>query len=579
MTRPNFCSPFAARMRSRFGCIATPNQMLGWLAFTITLVASSNELFSQKYTADHEVVKQLIDRGLNYLEKTSAIGSDAVVSGRIGYDMFVAYTFLKATDDHDHPRVKAIAPRAVKFAKLLGERSVAVMKSDKIIYEAAVAAMFLASLDPQKYRESIEQTRDFLVASQKPSGGYGYLTGQYSRTEGDVSQAQYAALAFWTLKQAKVDVEVKAVENLTRWLLKVQNSDGGWSYQVPPLPEFPASLSMLAAGLSGTLVGADALGVLRGPGASVLMQGEEEEDPAIPAAFRRVAVQDKNASKGPKSISRQELQKAVESANRLLANRPFHRGGHDWYYYWMYSRERFESFVEILIGRRETSPDWYNKGVTEFQKKQGADGSWGGPDDLDPGGPESSTCFAILFLLRNTQKAIGDLKSADSVGGFGLNNVAEVGFVDGKLVDKSQVTSIEDAIKLLETNQEGTTEDKLLADRMALDVDPKKRKEQLNRFARLLRSPDARARRVAAKLLGRGDDLDFVPDLIFALSEGEQDGQVLRLAENSLRILSRQLTTYILPKEGLVTPTDRVKAERYWQNWFLSIRPDYVFVQ
>jgi HEAT repeat protein len=156
--------------------------------------------------------------------------------------------------------------------------------------------------------------------------------------------------------------------------------------------------------------------------------------------------------------------------------------------------------------------------------------------------------------------------------------VAEVGFVDGKLVDKSQVTSIEDAIKLLESNQDGSTEDKLLADRMVLDIDPTKRKEQLNRFARLLRSPDARARRVAAKLLGRGDDLDFVPDLIFALSEGEQDGQVLRIAENSLRILSRQLTTYILPREGPVTAADRVKAERYWQNWFLSIRPDYVFI-
>ncbi len=94
----------------------------------------------------------------------------------------------------------------------------------------------------------------------------------------------------------------------------------------------------------------------------------------------------------------------------------------------------------------------------------------------------------------------------------------------------------------------------------------------------MLRSPDARARRVAAKILGRGDDLDFVPDLIFALSEGEQDAQVMRTAENSLRILSRQLSTYQLPREGAITPADRVRALQYWKRWYLSIRPDHVFL-
>jgi hypothetical protein len=546
------------------------------LAIIFVTFAYASNAFSQSYTPDHEVVKAMVNQGLKYLGGVKPASGESGF-GRVGYDLFTAYTFLKATDDHDHPRVKAMVPRAVKFAKQLSERSDAALKSEKVMYESAVAAMFLAALDPQKYRDSIEQIRDFLIGSQNESGGFGYLHGPYSKSEGDVSQTQYIALSLWSLKQAKIDVEVKAVEKLTRWMLKVQQNDGGWSYQFPPHPQFPPTHSMLAAGLSGALVGADTIGVLRGPGASVLMEGEEEEDSLVPAAFRRVASEDRNASKGVKAISRQEIQRSVDAATRLLVRKPYQRGGNDWYYYWMYSRERFESFIELLIGKRERSPDWYNKGVTELKKYQSADGSWGA-SDLDPSGPEASTCFAILFLLRNTQKTIGDLKTADSVGGYGLNNVAEVGFVDGKLVDKSQVTSIEDAIKLLESNQDGSTEDKLLADRMVLDIDPTKRKEQLNRFARLLRSPDARARRVAAKLLGRGDDLDFVPDLIFALSEGEQDGQVLRIAENSLRILSRQLTTYILPREGPVTAADRVKAERYWQNWFLSIRPDYVFI-
>ncbi len=170
------------------------------------------------------------------------------------------------------------------------------------------------------------------------------------------------------------------------------------------------------------------------------------------------------------------------------------------------------------------------------------------------------------------------MKSADAIGGYGLANVAEIGVKDGKLIDKSQVTSVEDALKLLEDNKTGGGEDRMLADRMVLDDDPKKKKEQLNRFARMLRNPDTRARRIAAKLLGRGDDLDFAPDLIFALSEGEKDSQVLRIAENSLRILSRQLDSYKLPKEGPITIKDRVAAEQHWKAWFLSIRPDYVFI-
>jgi hypothetical protein len=237
--------------------------------------------------------------------------------------------------------------------------------------------------------------------------------------------------------------------------------------------------------------------------------------------------------------------------------------------------ERYQAFLELASGRRVLNPEWYNRSVVELQKEQAGDGSWG---ETDSGGAQASTCFAILFLLRSTQKSIGDLKSADSVGGFGLANVADVGLVDGKLVDKAKVSSIEDALSILEQSSSGNVNEKLLAERLTLDPDPKKKKDQLNRFARMLRSPDARARRIAAKMIGRGDDLDFAPDLIYALSEGEQDSQVLRTAESSLRLLSRQLDTNKLPSDGTITVKDRLIAEQYWKAWYLSVRPDHVFV-
>jgi len=92
----------------------------------------------------------------------------------------------------------------------------------------------------------------------------------------------------------------------------------------------------------------------------------------------------------------------------------------------------------------------------------------------------------------------------------------------------------------------------------------------------MLRSPSYASRRLAAKILGRGDDLDYVPDLIYAISD--PDGDVPLIAENSLRILSRQMTTAALPKDKLITQDDRVKAERRWQQWYLSVRPDHRFI-
>jgi len=532
---------------------------------------------AQEFTPEHEVVQDMVKRGVKYLVATTNSHSELGQS----YRMLVAYTILKATEDHDHPMVKKEIQNAIRFANDARNGAAKVTKLHEGNYDASVVTMFLAAHDPVAHRKSLEDLRDFLVARQHDDGAFNYPTENKS-LEGDTSQSQYVALALWSLKQVDIKIEPIVFEKLTKWFIKAQGNTGGWIYHFPD-PNSTPTYSMLAAGLSGTLASADAIGLLRGPGAALAQSVDEDDD--VPKAFRRIAIEKKVNSRNEAQISvpRSSIERTVRGAELWISKNAFSRNDIPWYYYCLYGRERYESFLELFRGTREKSPAWYNTLVRSLRASQDESGGWGiNKDRPDPiGEGYTATSFAILFLLRNTQKSIGDLKIADSVGGSGLSglNVADVAFVDGKVVDKSQVTSIEDAMKLLESEQENSPQDQLLADRMKLDADPVKRKEQLYRFARLLRSPDTRARRIAAKLLGRGDDLDFVPDLIFALSEGEKDGQVLRLAENSLRILSRQLTTYILPREGIVTAADRVKAERYWQSWFLSIRPDYVFIE
>jgi hypothetical protein len=515
----------------------------------------------QDLSPEHERVKKMIGQAVQFLSSKSGSLSEAE-----GYKLLRAYALYKATENSNHPVVKTGYESAKNLVKSLPTNGGKTRQNG--LYDACVAGMLLVALDPNENRPDIEAIRDFLYSAQKPSGGFGYLM-EHQQSQGDISQCQYVALCFWAMNQAKVELDQDRLERFTRWLIQAQRQDGSWTYQVPNEGDSPRH-TMVGAGLSAVLLAADTVGWLRNSKALI---EEDDSDDTVPRAFRRVMERKDGADKlGDTSAA---VRQAASKAKGWLARNAYNRKAANWHYYWVYSIERFESFIELMEGKRPAQPTWYTAGVVELERTQAKNGSWGDGEDY---GPDSSTSFAILFLLRATQKAIGDLKSADSIGGFGLANVADVGMVDGKLVDKAKVTSIEDALAILEDKSAGSTNDKLLAERLTLDADPKKKKDQLNRFARMLRSPDYRARRIAAKMLGRGDDLDFAPDLIYALGIGEQDKEVPHIAENSLRLLSRQLDTRKLPDKETLTVKDRLVAEQYWKAWYLSLRPDHVFV-
>ncbi len=531
----------------------------------------------EPYSPEHPVVQQMVKKAVDFL--SSNFNRSRTTHE---YDILMGYTAYKATEEPEHPLVRKAIPFALKTTREIHEKSGA-LQSEHIIYDVSISAMLLSAVDGAKYKTELEYCRDFLKSVQRENGGFGYLT--IRQGSGDASQTQYVTLALWSMKQANIEVDFNSVEKVAVWLQNAQRPDGGWTYQTPSSGDVP-NHQMLAAGLSASLISADILGLMRGPGMKLenALAGEGEEDDEIPAVFRRVS-EDVLAGKKEKKfvsrlVSRDSVQKVATKAASWLSQNEFKRGarGSDWFYYWLYSQERYESFLEILKGRREKDPVWYKEGVEILKKYQdpatGAFGLVG--ESVDPGGVETATCLSILFLLRTTQKSIGELKEATNTGGYGLGDISSVGVINGKVVDKSQVTSIEDALSLLETNKEGSVEDTALSNRIVLDADPAKRKAQLSRFARMLGAGNSwSARRLGAKILGRGDDLDFVPDLIFALGDGDQ--VVQRTAEASLKILSRKMGVNYLPAEGPITADHRVKAERAWKEWYLSVRPGHIF--
>ena len=126
----------------------------------------------------------------------------------------------------------------------------------------------------------------------------------------------------------------------------------------------------------------------------------------------------------------------------------------------------------------------------------------------------------------------------------------------------------------MEKNKTDNVEVGLLPEDLKLSSDPAARKAEVARLARLLTSRNWKSRRIAAKLLGRSEDINQVPELIYALTD--PDAEVPVIAEESLRLLTRKLTVRHLDSDASLE--DKKKAAEYWRKWYTSVRPDYVFL-
>ncbi len=523
-------------------------------------------VFAEKYFPDHPVVQEMVGRGLRYLTS-----KDANLGGE-GINLLAGYTIYKVEGNPEQRVVVSAVAEARELAMMVSRgKNVEAARS---MYVPALAGMLLASVDIEAHGESVRQIRDFLLRCQKPHGGFGYLVeGQYANS-GDISQTQYVMLSLWTMNQLGIEVPEESIARCIAFLTAAQNNEGGWPYQAGgnAAPDATTTNSLAAAGFSALLIAGDSLGLYR----SKVAENQEEEG-IVPTAFRRIMPESQRTKI---NIDRTRLDNATKRGEAWHTAHPYKRA--QWHYYYVYSRERYESFLEITKGKPQKSPEWYNQAVEILQASQAHSGAWGATanDGDTPLSPEACTSFALLFLIRSTQKAIGALNEAYVVGGEGLpDDLTSIKAVKGKVMSKTSTTSIDDALKMLEEDGKDDKEDKLVPDKLQLASDPKKRKEQLNRFVRLLNAKDAKARKIAAVLLGRGDDLDVVPALIFTLST-DPDNEVCRIAEQSLRLISRQLDTQHLPKdkEAKLSEQTKAKAGIEWKKWFTSLRPDFVFV-
>lgn len=556
---------------------ATSRWILGWREMPIGLLILSIFLSvspvanSQEYDPQHPEVREMVRRGVNYLVKSEKYEYERHAHG---VELLMALAIYKGDEEADleHPRIKRGLQIALEIADRLSLNQYKWLQDS--MYSVPVAGMLLASVDPIAYDSQIRTIRDTLLSIQRPNGGFGYMTEipNKHKGQGDISQTQYVNLCLWTFSQVGFEIPSDALVRCMQFLETAQKPDGAWAYQYPPdgNQDDVVSSSRVAAGLCAYLIACDTVGLFRSKSA----KSDVDEEGLIPSVFRRVDTTVKQ--KIPPNLSLSRVEQTIKKGEDWLQSTPYNKTSY--FYYYMYSRERYESFLELSRGKILKSPDWYNSGVAELKKFQNNDGSWGSmPGDVDGElSPQTCTSFAILYLIRSTQRSIGQLHDDMLLGGHGLpEDPTSIVVRNGRIQSKTISTNIDDALKLLDDENQAEGQERLIPEQLELPSDRKQRREQLTRFSRLMNSKDVNTRRFTAKLLGRGDDLEFVPALIYGLSDPDQT--VARLSESSLRLISRQLNTHHLPKDEELTLNHRNNAIVKWRAWYKTVRPEYVF--
>jgi len=517
------------------------------VALVVGLARTSN---AQALTPESPEVQKLVKSALTFLEGRG--------DSRLGGKCLIGLAFLKA-GRADHSRVReAVAACAEQMRANRPD-------NELDMYSNGLAIIFLCELAPEKYAREIEWYLGRLKARQKPHGGWGY----HEYPTGDTSQTQYGALSYWEAHRRGFRIDGASLENLADWLMRTQGPDGCWGYQGnvsttgEPVPQQETNCSMLAAGLGSAYICADLMGAKPTDAED---ESKADAAPAIPAALRRV---DDSAKAGeanlirPQKTNLAKLIQTMDHAQQWMQKNYAIDIGPKRYYY-LYGLERFKSFQEAFESTQDKSPKWYNDGYEFLAKDQADDGSWSGYC-----GAECDTAFAVLFLLRSTQKSIrAKLGEGMLLGGRGLPaNLSRAKMRNGQLIVEQVHTKVDELLSMLDDEDAGLLDD-LARDPSQLVVE-KVDEQSARRLQQLVRGGEPDVRLLAVRALGRTGDLDYVPSLLYALTDPDQ--RIVLEARDSLRFISRNFN-------GLGPPDDFTEEQQFealdqWKKWYAALRP------
>ncbi len=538
------------------------------LALAVLLLAAGSSQPAHAYTPESPEVVQMVEAGIRYLR------SDDVKLSRWsseGTRILMAYAIFK----YEHNPQDPVVQRGVFLAREMAAESRAEFKQRAHgVYETAVAALLLVEVGPEQYQAEARSLLDHLLSNQRAHGGLTYPTEQF----GDISQTQYGTLAIWTLSKHGMRVDSNRLARLVDFLLRTQDPSGGWPYEATVAPSRQQLIRQsgrmnlsLAMGAGGSLLMAGELF-----GFWTLDDGNREGLEALPAAFKIAGKEEEFRRRVREAgATSEEIMAAINRLRPWLRNPT--KNDRYYLYYRLYCEERYQSFLEVATGEKPEEPAWYNQGIEFLKANMADDGSWGSETptaNSDP--PGIATSFAILFMIRSTQRAIGQMNEGIAQGGYGVPKDTTNIRLEGTQIKGAPVAgAVNELLVLMEEDGADELEGKSIPDDLQLAAAPEQRRKQLNRLTRLVRGSQSwQARRVAARLLGQSGELRVVPDLIYALSD--PDVPTKRFARDGLRFISRRFDGFGMP--DVPNEQEAREAQRAWRDWYRSLDPGYVFL-
>lgn len=555
----------------------------------VMAIAAALLFASPSWSADWPPeVDASIQRAVGFL--TSGRTIDSTEAG------LVAYSFLSAKANADAPHVKA------QLDSVLKKFSGVYTPGKDHNYEAGVDAMALAAADREKYKPQLEQIAEFLIRVQKSSGAWDYPVGDFG---GDTSISQYGMLGLWAAARAGVTVPARVWDNAAQWHFRTQLNNGAFGYH-PLGGDAAPKHSMTVAGVGSLAIAKLMLSKL--PDAEpiavadnepktkksdkafgVLERVNPQETVDAPANNAAAAAAAADANYKPKS-GRKQLDDHINRGMAWLNSAYTIDRPQGWQMYYLYGLERAAT---LNNAEKIGTHDWYKEGCDFLLKKQNGDGSFS-----DVGGAVSSTCFAILFMTRATEKLVPNAPRVARVraetfggglqeGGRGLpKNMDKVEKQGGQLTERKLDTPLDKVLAELGDPKSERVEaaQKALVDAVQIG----QRQEligQKSLLLKLAKDPRVEVRRTAFWALGRCNDLLVAPVLIQGLMDADYDAAVE--ARNALCVLSRRPRGFGLPDDAIAKlPEGATQAEketafekwrdedvRRWREWYQSIRP------
>lgn len=538
-------------------------------AILVVLLPLANVLTTHSdllaYTPQSPEVLTMRRKAVAYLEKCESYNL-------LGGNCLVAMAIHKELSQDQHPKVLEAIEACRQFS---ADKSRKLKGPD--VYSVGIAIIFLCGLDPAMYRTEIEDLLAILESLRKPNiGAWGYPGGQHVNSC-DTSMTQYGVLCYWAAHEAGFQIEFDAAAACCNWLLRTQDPSGAWSYQGKDSGseknriaqnQYEIRHSMAAAGLSSVYIMADLLSLVPKPRPQKVRTGSGA---VRPVEQNKLDEQDTpNRNPRTNGVSAEAVRAAMALGDRWFDNNFAINEKTPALHYYMYALERYQSFREKVTGEEQL--DWYDAGVTHLVGTQKEDGSWSGKY-----AQQVDTSFAVLFLLRSTQKTIkgGQPQTGFLISGHRIPRDTTNMFVrNGRIEAPSRKKATDEVLAMLLRTDESELRSSFdLLEELELSQNPEQRATQIAKLQRLLRAGEQEKRLIAIKTFTSTRDLDQIPALIYALSD--PDFEIKRLARDGLRFMSRKFYGY-----GLVDEPDEGQEQAAilnWKKWYLSIKPDAEF--